>query len=55
MIDIGIYFVNDTQFSVSNKLEGISVVGRITQAEFEKLVKIYLIDILEIIDKLNKK
>lgn len=55
MMDIGIHFVNDTKFSVSNKSEGISVMGRISQVELERFVKVYLIDILEVINKLKEK
>lgn len=54
MMDIGILFINDTQFSLSNMSDGISIAGRISQEEFEKFIKTYYIDVLEVVHKVRK-
>lgn len=50
---IGITFNNDTNFSLSNKDEGVSVVGNITDKNFEHFVKTYALDIMDVFKKNN--
>lgn len=43
-IDTSIYFINDDYFSLSNRDEVISVIGRINKSELYKLIRNYFFE-----------
>lgn len=54
-IDVNISFVNTDYFSVSVRDGAISVIGRITKLEMEKIIKAQYFEIKEVLDKNSKK
>lgn len=54
-IDINLNFINTDYFSVSVRDGSISVIGRITKLEMEKIIKAQYFEIKEVLDKNCKK
>ena len=54
-IDINLNFINTNYFSISVRDGYISVIGRITKEEIEKIVKSHYFEIKEVFDKHIKK
>ena len=54
-IDVNLSFINTDYFSVSVRDGYISVIGRITKSELEKIIKAQYFEIKEILDKNSKK
>lgn len=54
-IDVNISFINTDYFSVYVRDGYISVIGRITKLEMEKIIKAQYFEIKEVLDKNSKK
>ena len=54
-IDVNISFINTDYFSMSVRDGYISVIGRITKVEMEKIIKAHYFEIKEVLDKNIKK